>query len=341
MVRFFLSLLICTTFLLLTNSAFAENPEVKVKVAGTVQAMASYAQTNTDTAQAGFGLRRVRLRFTSDFSSKIKGYVQFEATGPSLVDARIHYIFSKQVEVWVGKSYGAGMRGGVLTSHTKIDIVERPTSALIWARKTVGSDFRDYGAEVIGKAADFTGRIWIHNGSNSLNLKPSQRTTASTQTQSVAVDAMGVFKPKTVKGLEAGGHFGVGNKYVNDYTNYSAYAYYEPSPFRVKAEMVSVTSKDAWNVNGQMKDLTFLGYYAFGGYKIVRNVELLARYEVVDPNTDVNDDQETDITIGASYAFWPDDWRAAKITGAYVIQQEAGDIEVNNNIFYIMFQIVF
>jgi hypothetical protein len=341
MVRLFLSLFICIMFFFLINPVFAEGPEIKVKVAGTIQAMASIAQTNSDTAQAGFGLRRVRLRFTSDFSSKIKGYVQFEATGPSLVDARIHYLFSKEVEVWVGRSYGAGMRGGVLTSHTAIDIVERPTSALIWARKTVGSDFRDYGAEVIGKKSDFTGRVWLHNGSGSLNLKPSERTTASIRTQSLAVDAMGIFKPKAVKGLETGGHFGVGNKYINDYTNYSAYLYYEPSPFRVKTEMVSVISKDAWNDNGQLKDLTFLGYYVFGGYKLVKNVELLARYEVVDYNTEIDDDEETDITIGASYAFWPDEWRAAKITGAYVIQQEAGDFDIDNNLFYVMFQIVF
>ena len=261
--------LVCITFILFVNSAKADGPEIKVKVAGTVQAMASYAETNTDSSQVGFGLRRVRLRFTSDFSKKLKGYVQFEATKPGLVDARIHYLLSDNVQFWIGKSYGAGMRGAVLTSHTKIDIVERSTSALVWGRKTVGSDYRDVGAEVIGKTGDFTGRIWLHNGSNSLNFKPSHRTTASTKDKSLAVDVMGVYKPKSVKGLEAGGHYGFGNKYVNDYTNYSAFAYYEPSPFRVKAEMVSVTSVDAWNLNGEVKDLTFMGYYLFGGYKIV------------------------------------------------------------------------
>ena len=336
-VVFLFALFFLVTF---TSLLFADDA-TKVKVNGTIQSWFSYAQTNTDTSQVGFGLRRVRLRFKSDLGENIKGYVQFEANSPKLLDARIEYYFFPKLKVYLGRFIGAGMRGAGLTSHTSIDLVERPASALLWARKTVGSDYRDYGAEIIGKSANFTGKLFFHNGGGAKNIKPSQIKEATKQTAEIAVSAMGTFAPKTVvKGLEVGGYYGKGNKYFNDYSSYSAYAYYEPKPLRIKAEYISVVNKDAYITESAVKDLIFSGYYLFGAYRILENLEALARYEVVDLNTGLSGDEETIITIGASYALFPTKWKEAKITPAYVIRREAGNL-INNNIFYMMFQIVF
>lgn len=321
-------------FFLFTNISHAgEMPDITVKTNGTVQFWGSFAQTDTDTAEAGFGLRRVRLRFTGTMGPNLKAFVQMELTTPKLLDARIQYKLSENAELRVGRFIGAGMRGGGLTSHTVIDIIERPVSAQKWGSMTIGADYRDYGMALLGKYSDISYNITLHNGDGAVNIKPSHKSTASTQTTGAAVSGMLTYKPATVKGLEAGGYYGMGNKYFNEYSSYSGYLYFEPLPYRVKAEYVAVVDK-----NGP-KDVTFNGYYIFGAYRIQNNIELLARWEQVDPNTDVDKNEETDITFGASYAFFPEKWSASNITAAYVIQDE--DANIDNNIFYIMFQLVF
>ncbi|GBD90988.1 hypothetical protein BMS3Abin04_01712 [bacterium BMS3Abin04] len=313
-----------------------ETPELKVKVNGTVQAWASYAQTNTDTNQVGFGLRRVRARFASTFGKHLKTFIQAELTSPKLLDARIEYIFTKAFQIRVGRFIGAGVRSGGLTSHTVLDIVERPFTAQQWGRETVGADYRDYGLAFLGTKNGFGYNLTLHNGNGKLNLKPSQRTTASVQTSGVAVSGMLFYKPKSVKGLEVGGYYGTGNKYQNDYTSFNGYIYFEPKPLRLKAEYISWTDK-----NGNA-DKTSAGFYGFAGYRVKSNIELVARYEQFDPNTNLTNDEQSLITIGATYSFYPAKWKTAKITAAYVIHNEASNAPtIDNNVFYVMGQYVF
>lgn len=328
---------------IMTAFSFAgdDKPEVKVKVAGTVQAWGSYAQTNTDTAQVGFGLRRVRLRFYGSIGDNVKTFVQLETTSPKLLDARIQWKINDNMEIRMGRFIAAGVRGGGLTSHTKLDIVERPESARLWASRTVGADYRDYGVALFGKAKDFKYNVWVHNGAGAANIRPSNRGTAGVQTQGVAVAGMVTYMPKSVKGLEAGAHYGMGNKYLNEYNSYSAYLYYEPKPVRFKAEYIALSNIDAL---GSGVDLEMMGFYVFGAFRVTPNWELVGRFESLDPNTDDNnggkDDERTDITVGATYSWFPAAWGQTKATFAYVIQNEAATT-VDNNYFYMMWQVLF
>lgn len=331
---FFLSAILIFAFL--STTLMAQNDfEPKVKVNGTVQAWASMAQTNTDTNQIGFGLRRVRARLKASLSKNIKAFVQAELTSPKLLDARIEYHLSKNAQIRVGRFIGAGVRAAGLTSHTKIDIVERPVSAQKWGKATIGADYRDYGLAFMGKVNGFGFNLTLHNGSGAANIKPSHKSTASLQLQGIAISGMVNYKPKQLKGLEVGGYYGMGNTYVNDYASFNGYVYYEPKPLRVKLEYIGWTDK-----NGPT-DVTAAGYYAFLGYRITKCMEVIARYEQFDSNTDVDDNEETFITFGLTHSFFPDHWNNAKITAAYVIHNEAWDNSPDNNVFYIMAQFVF
>jgi len=328
---------ILVAFVLVTflNTTYSQDkPDLKVRVGGTVQAMASTAQTNTDTSQAGVGLRRVRGRLYATLSDNIKSFVQFEMTSFKLLDARVEYIINKSAQFRVGRFIGAGVRAGGLTSHTVIDIVERPVSAQQWGSKTIGADFRDYGVAFLGTSNGFSYNLTLHNGNGAANIKASHKTTASIQKTSFAFSGMASYKPADIKGLEIGGYYGVGNKTYNDYNSYNAYVYYEPGPFRFKGEYIGINDK-----NGLI-DVKSAGYYAFGSYKVTDNVELLARWERYDKNTDVSNDAETYTTIGFAYSFFSSKWTATKITTAYVVRSEEG-VSVDNNVFYVMFQLVF
>ncbi|MCK5076728.1 MAG: porin [Calditrichia bacterium] len=339
---------ILTLILLLTISttAFAQDkPDLKVKFGGTIQAWGSYAQTDTDTALIGFGLRRVLLRTYADFTENLSGYFQISTAQKSdtvgvtglttfqLLDARIDYKINKNLKVKFGRFVGAGVRSASNTSHKKIDLVERAYSAKMWAKNTIGSDSRDYGVEIEAKTQKgFTGRFWIHNGNNKKNTQPSMTKLSTTQNTGLAWHAMGVFKPETVKGLEVGAHYGMGNKYYKKYTDYSAYAYYKNKQFRIKAEYISY-ELDA------IKE-TSTGYYLFGAYKFLEKNELMARYEIFDQNTEADDDKDILITLGASHTLFKDSEYSAKVTGAYVLNQEETK-DIDDNVFYVQFQFVF
>jgi len=308
-------------------------PKANWKIGGTVQAMASIAQTGADTSQTGFGLRRLRLKTYFNYD-KVTAFVQLEGTTPKLLDARMTYKISDAVNIRVGRFIGAGVRAGGLTAHTVIDLVERPLSAQKWGTNTIGGDFRDYGAALFGKFGELNYNLTVHNGDGAKNIKASHQSQGKLLNATSAFSGMVFYKPKDIKGLETGGYYGIGNATFNDYAAYNAYVYWEPSPIRIKAELIGFTNK-----NGAT-DVSSLGYYLFGAYGFMDNWEALARFESFDKNTDVEKDGETLITIGARYALYPQKFSNSKITFAYVIHSEEGT-EIDNNVFYVMFQTAF
>jgi len=331
--KLFFSLII---FLLAASMTQAQDgPEKSVRLGGSVQAMVSSAQTNTDSSQFGVGLRRIRLRAYASLGKKVKAFIQYSAKSNKVLDARITYKFSPEFQMRIGRFIGAGVKGGGLTSHTKIDIVERPVTAQKWGAATIGADYRDYGVAFLGNVSGFSYNLTFHNGAGNMNVLASHKSIGNKLKSGVAVSAMVGFKPEGVKGLDVGGYFGQGNKYYNDYSSYSGYVYYQPGKFRFKGEYVSWTNKNS------PTELTSNGYYAFVAYKVMKKIELLARYETYDPNSDLSDDEQTDITIGAGYSIWPSKWTAAKVTLAYVIQGESGNTTIDDNVLYAFFQLIF
>jgi hypothetical protein len=342
--------LLFSLILVFAFSAFSlagdDDLKIESKFGCTIQAWGSFGQaSDTDSTgnQFGFGLRRIRVRYYTNIGDKIKGYIQVEAINAKLYDARIEYYFTPDMHIRMGRFVGASPRGGANTSHTKIDILERAQSAIYWAKNTVGGDYRDYGAEFRGKFSDLEVRLFLHNGDGSFNLRTRQGDDATErkQNESLAASGMLIYKPKAVKGLETGGHFGIGNKDINEYTTYSGYVYYEPKPLRIKAEVIGLTNTKEDSVKNKF-DVSMLGYYIFAAYGVTPNIELLARYETLDPNTDSNlgkDDETNYITAGISYKQFAGKINS-KITAAVVIPQEAG-YEIDNMTAYIQFQIVF
>ena len=311
-----------------------EAPDIKFSLGGTVQAMVSYAQTGADTSQVGFGVRRTRIKAKASFGKSFTGFLQYSAASSKMLDARMTFKLNKAFNIRVGRFIGAGVRAGGLTSHTVIDIVERSVTAQHWGKSTIGGDYRDYGIAFMGKFNDFGYNLTIHNGAGAANIKASHKSQAKTLNENVAISGMVNFKPKTVKGLEAGGYYGIGNANVNDYSAYNAYVYWEPKPIRVKVEYTGWTNKYG------TVDVNKNGYYVFGAYGFAKNFEALVRYEAFDGNTDIDENGETIITVGARYFLFPAKWTASKITVAYAIHGEQGTA-VDNDVFYMMFQMAF
>ncbi|HQU71477.1 MAG TPA: hypothetical protein PKV71_01880 [Calditrichia bacterium] len=310
---------------------------MKNRFSGTTQAWLSYQQGDS-VSNTTFGLRRMRIRYYGSVGSKAKTFVQVDLTGNSLagalLDARIEYYFNDNLNVRMGRFIGAGVRGGGQTFHYDIDIVERPLVARQWGSGTVGADFRDYGFQAeVKNASGLTGRLFVHNGTGSINRTNKAGGTSTVEMTPKAVDGMVFFKPQSVKGLEVGAHGGIGNDDIKEWSTYSAYLYYEPGPYRFKAELVSLTTSP------NDVDATLLGYYVFGAYDLTPHVELLGRYEKVDPNTEVDDNALDLITVGAAFREFPGK-KNHKLTAALVFPLEE-TVDVDNTTFQIMWQLLF
>lgn len=308
-------------------------PDINLRNGGTLQFWSSMGQINgADTNSMGFGFRRVRLRNYITIGNNLKAFIQTELTSFKLLDARIEYLFSKNFNVRVGRFIGAGVRAAGLTSHTVIDITERPFTAQRWGASTIGADFRDYGVDFVGKFGAVKVNATIHNGNGALNIR-NRMSGPSTKNGGFAMSGMVSIKPAEIKGLEAGAYYGMGNKEINEYSAYNAYVYWEPSPIRVKAELIGWT-----NTTGGV-DLSQMGYYVMGAYKFMENWEVLARFENYDGNTDVDKNEVTFLTFGATYSMIPAKWVTSKITAAYTVPSE--EVSVDNNTFQLVCQLVF
>ncbi|MBK8946776.1 MAG: hypothetical protein IPM32_16115 [Ignavibacteriae bacterium] len=323
-------------FLSASINLFAqEDQEFTVKMSGLVQAWTSYGQINgADTNSIGWGVRRARLVATSNFGSKMKGTIHLELTSFKLLDAKIEYSLNKMFSLTAGRFIGAGVRGAGLTGAGVIDITERAYSADTWAVQTIGADFRDYGMDLTANIGELKANITLHNGSGAVNITNKVLGT-QIQNGGFAVSGMLVYKPELLKGLEVGGYYGMGNKEVNEYSAYNAYAYYDPGKFKVKAEIIG------WSKPFGSNDIASMGYYLLGGYKIMDCVEAIARYEIYDANTDLDENERNFLTIGATYSLFPTKWNAGKITAAYVLTGEAKDPQHDNDVFQLVMQLAF
>lgn len=333
-----LRLLLVGAMLLLFSGAMTAGDEgeleVSHRIGGTVQSWFSFQQGDS-VSNAGFGIRRARVRYYGAVNKKIKVFAQADLVSNGLagkmLDARVEYHFNPQFNVRMGRFVGVGPRGGGQTLHSMIDIVERAYSAIRWASNTVGADYRVFGFQAEAKNDIGIARINVHNGTGDLNVLNRAGGTSTVERTPKAIAGQLIFKPKTVKGLEAGGHFDQGNDQVKDWSSYSAYAYFEPGPYRVKAEVIGVTNK----AEG-LEDRSSLGFYGFAAYAVTPHIEVLGRFEQYDPNTDGDDDGITFITLGAAY------WEKLgklnhKLTAAVVLPSEQGT-SVDNTTVYAMWQ---
>lgn len=331
-----------------TYAQEAEKPKFELHPGTLIQAWGGYYNIgNEANEQVGFGIRRLRFYARPTLTDKLSGFIQIEAAqslgslsvGDSLktsetlspfrlLHANIDYKINDEFTVTAGKFIGAGMKGAGLISSKNLDIIDRPETATTWAKETAGADFADYGVEVVNKQKfGLTSRLWVHNGSVNKNMLAGK----SGANKSVAVDFYAGYVPSFAPSVEFGGSVGKGNQYVVDQFNYTAFLYVSPAPFRFKAEYASVKNNTL--------DKTFQGYYVFGAYAVMPSVEVMAMYDYVDKNTDVEKDEVTNITVGASYYLFPEKKTMSKITAGYVFKMEDESVKIDNDMFVIQYQL--
>lgn len=196
-----------------------------------------------------------------------------------------------------------------LVGSSALPFLER--SLIFTGRDNVNStygDQRDIGLQARAVYPQFEARVGIFNGfgdrQNNLSLSDNK-----------AVIGLLAFKPQFVPGLTLGVSGGTGNTGISttvgtpatsinsnvDRDILNAFLAYKKNKFGVQGEYLRGNS-DAIIVGANTvaaRDVE--GYYLGGSYSLTPRLELLARYDHLDTNRDVNDAAVTDYLIGANY----------------------------------------
>jgi len=281
----------------------------------------------------GFDIRRARLDFRGNISPYFGYRLQADLAGtPKLLEAYAEIKLFDYLNFTIGQAK-IPFSFENLASSNKMELIDR--SQVVEALVARGSDVignqngRDIGVQVGGSFWKYAHRflvdykVGLFNGSgiNSVDKNKNK-------------DIVGrlVFHP--VKMLDLGGSYYCGTGIYgtptaanHDRKRYGVELNYEYQHFLVRGEFIE----------GKDGDITRRGWYAQAGYFIIASkFQLIAKYDVYDPNKAISKNISRAYLLGATYHF--NNW--SRIQVGYTIFKEDG-VEIKNNLAVMQYQISF
>ena len=258
--------------------------DMRMRIGGTIQSQAGIS-SDTET-RAGFGVRRMRLRWYGDLGHNVKLFMQMEGTGtPAFTDYRADWSVTDRTVIRVGRFVGTQPAAMAFTLHNEIDAIDRAVIGEQWALATRGSDARDFGVELVHRAGDIEVRGFLHNGTNTQNITGrigAPQPSANVSKQHVNISGMVRWLPAAHPNREFGAHLGLNpNAYGNipRHVEASAHAYWGSKvgsqPTRVKFDAILLRRDSPGN-------RSLSGASLFFGRLLNEDLELFGRAEWLD-----------------------------------------------------------
>ncbi len=330
----------------------------EVALGGTVQARFGYgrwAGEGDAQQRLGFGIRRARLRAAALLTDHVGGYLQLDAGGTSvtLLDSYAFYERGPW-RVQLGRFAVAQPRAAQMTSHTRIDAIERAVIGQEWEARTLGNGGRDFGLEAQYAAGALALHVALHNGNGTWdraagNFRASvDDPTGGAERTGMAASLYGAYAPPSIDGLEVGGYVGyngAGNAATEvqggplagtprTYLSYSAHAYWGArpgsQPLRLKADLIAIDYEALDTPNPLLtpgSSQEAYGVSLLGAARVHRAGEVFARGEYFDPSGRASDDDSYYFTAGASFslsALRGEAYRNQRLTLAYQTRRQDG-----------------
>ena len=290
-----------------------------VKVNGMIQI---WGQSSSDgNVPNSLFLKRSELKLSGSIIENLVGYefLMDPASVPGAMtqDLIIYIQPSPLLRVSVGQMKYPLTREG-LEPSSQLDFIDR---AMIAAREF--GDRRDIGFMVSGKANIFDYSVGLFNGSGANNIDLND---------AKDFGARLVVNPFGNLSIGASTYSGSNNHLVSDTADVDrgrlgGDLQYSVSALTVKAEYML----------GNDDGLEGQGYYAGVTYLVNPKLKLATRYDVWDSDTDLDDNEESMITIGSDYSLKGD---AAKVMVNYIIHNDKGT-DTKTNDMLIQFQVEF
>jgi hypothetical protein len=285
---------------------------------------------------SSFDIRRARLDLKGSVTPIFAYRLQVDFAGvPKMIDAYGEIKLADYFSITAGQ-FKIPFSMENLTSSNKLELIDRSqvVEALVARGKDVigNQNGRDIGVQIGGTFLKSKGlpvveyRIGVFNGSG-INVA---------DTANHAKDISGRLILSPIKGLSFGGDFYKGwDKAIKpDVAGLSQ------TRKRFGLEASYVTTKISLRgeyIEGRDGKNKRSGYYAQAGYYVIPlKLQVLAKYDVYDPNTAVSKNISTYYVFGANYNFTS--W--SRIQVFYTIRREEGT-EVKNNYLALQYQIGF
>ena len=297
-------LLVTATLLLFTHLSFAQEkgglpmPEFGAWFWGSFQ----WDDTEGKVPQTKFGINWARLIIKGEFVKDVSYHVMtdfwtYEGIRPILMQAWVQYNTGNYAQIRVGQfKYPFGIEAYPALIKWKF---MNPSYVTIGISKKLGKEgafFRDIGAQVAGTAGiskDFSffykAMLMNGNGSNVFENNNSK-------------DLVGNVGFKLPYNVVLGGSYftGISGDSVDVNENgFAVNAAIKNKKFTAQAEYMSASYELATNTEKPA------GYYVYGTYMIFPKIEIGARYDSYDRNSNSSNVSMNRTTISAGYYFNP------------------------------------
>lgn len=286
-----------------------------VKVGGFIGVQYVYDESEKASPNNELRFRHARMHAVGKLSDNLNGLIQFEAKSgtPSISVAFINLNYFPNTEIRVGRiksPLGIEILGHPLKNPT-IDVSN--ASKAIWP----GCDM---GVQVTYKHEYATGTVACQNGNKMAFVDNND-----------AKNICGKLITTPIEGLGVGGSFYTGKLGSAELstTRYGAEVNYKKGSLWLRGEFLGAENEQATG-----SDVASIGYYATVAYKLLPQVEAAVRYDAYDPDTDTDDNEKTDITVGLSYYFTPQGWNRVSVN--YEIRDDQANEKVGN---FLTFQV--
>lgn len=249
----------------------------------------------TPDSPARFSIHRARLGVSGSITSRIKinligGYSEPPDNTPRLVNAFIDFDIHPLLQLRTGQfllPFGLeGPKPIFLNSA-----IER-TYAI--RRMNTFTMFRDIGVQLSGNTSAWSYAVAFVNGAGANNTE-----------QMNPKDVMGRIGLNLTEEIQLGisGHLGNYQPNPASDNSYSRQRIgldvnYVGQPLFIQGEY-----QWRWDDQPANNQLALNGGYILAGYRILEDLETIARFEIFDPGTSLDNDQLTVFTIGSNYYF--------------------------------------
>jgi phosphate-selective porin len=293
---------------------------------------ARYQIDETAGKADGFDIRRAYLNISGVLSPYWSYRFQADfAVAPKLIDAYAEFKVNDAFNFLIGQAVVPFSIDNI-TSNTRLDFIDRSqvTEALVARGKDVigNQNGRDLGVQLGGSLFELNGlqlieyKVALLNGSG---INTTDKNDAKD------VSARVVLHP--VKGLGVGASWYDG---VGTHTSPVQNKGRNRLGFELNYETKNLSLRSEY-IKGKDGSIEREGYYAQAGYYVLpQKLQLLAKYDVYDPNISVSGNQSSWYIAGVNFLFNPN----VKLQINYTIKDEESK-SINNNLTSLQMQFTF
>ncbi len=352
MCLFVMAMILTTTFAVAGDLEGVKVGTGSLRLAGIYQAYfyATNWDNNINVVQkyTAFRTRRARLLLIGTIvPDKVKYLVQVDFTGtPAFLDYKmilLNYIPKTSV------TFGRFLPYWTLYMHRSTGKLEFVNYPLVNSRYAM---WRQAGLQTATKMDAFSFYVGCFNGADIPNNTNANNNAKDFMFRLDVHPELSGFK------LLVGGEYWMGRHFVDpshdkNNSTFGGFLNLTNDQFRFAGEFLTSTiEEETEDVNGEVADLTSMGFYANAVYCATDWLELLARYDQFDPNTEneagnlTDEDGESWITLGANFMIQKYNAMISlnliKKTEEWQVMDNAGEeIDLDNDEAIVQFQIMF